>query len=190
MHTRARSRPVTAARIPNRPVLSAIRILRGHRVILDSDLAAIYGVTTKRLNEAVKRNAGRFPADFMFRLTREEVAGLRSQIATSNRTTGHRGGRRHLPFVFTEHGAIQAANILNSARAVKMGIYVVRAFVLLRSFLKSNRELTRRLEQLEARIEKKFSAHDDTIAAMLSAIRSLTALPVPRRRGIGFTAEI
>jgi hypothetical protein len=109
------------------------------------------------------------------------------QFATSN--TG-RGGRRYLPYAFTEHGAIQAANVLNSPRAVEMGIYVVRAFVQLREFLSSNKDLARRLDQLEARIEKKLATHDEAIAAMLSAIRELMNPPAPKRRPIGFTADL
>lgn len=105
-------------------IRSAILILRRQRVILDRDLAALYGVTTKRLNEAAKRNAGRFPDDFIFRLTAAEATALRSQFATSNTS---RGGRRYLPHVFTEHGAIMAATVLNSEQAVDSSIYVVRA---------------------------------------------------------------
>ena len=172
---------------PVADITRAILVLRGQRVILDSDLAALYGVTTKRLNEQVRRNRVRFPQDFMFQLTTEEEAGLRSQFATSK--TG-RGGRRYRPFAFTEHGAIQAANVLNSPRAVAMGVYVVRAFVKLRELLSSNRELAQRLDELEARIEKKLAAHDEAIAAMLSAIRELLNPPTPKRRGIGFTADI
>jgi hypothetical protein len=169
----------------------AILILRRQRVILDRDLATLYGVTTKRLNEAVKRNAERFPEDFMFRLSATEVAVLRSQFATSKiAATGGRGGARYRPFAFTEHGAIQASNVLNSPRAVEMGVHVVRAFVRLRDLLASNHELARRLRELEARIEKKLASHDDAIAAILSAIRELMNPPVPKRHGIGFTADI
>jgi len=132
-------------------ITRSITVLRGHRVILDAELAAIYGVTTGRLNEAVKRNAERFPEDFMFRLSAAEHAALISQIATSK---SGRGGRRKLPWAFTEHGAIQAANVLNSPPAIAMGVYVVRAFVQLRELLNSNKELAKRLDQLEARIEK------------------------------------
>ncbi len=114
-------------------------------MILDSELAAIYGVSTGRFNEAVKRNIGRFPEDFMLRLTRAEHTALISQIATSN---PGRGGRRKLPWAFTEHGAIQAANVLNSPRAIEMGIYVVRAFVRFRELLSSNKELARQFAQL------------------------------------------
>lgn len=174
---------------PVETITRAILVLRGHRVLLDVELAALYGVTTKRLNEQVKRNVERFPEDFMFQLTAQEAAGLRSQIATSKSTTS-RGGRRYLPYAFTEHGAIQAANVLNSPRAVEMSIYVVRAFVQLRELLASNKDLARRLDQLEARIEKKLATHDEAIGAMLSAIRELMAVPAHKGRGIGFTADL
>jgi hypothetical protein len=163
-------------------------VLRGQRVLLDAELAALYGVTTKQLNQAVKRNAGRFPEDFRFQLTRVEAAELnRSQAVTGSQK--HRDPR-HAPYAFTEHGAIQAATVINSERAVEMSIYVVRAFVQLRTLLASNTELARRLDELEARIEKKLSGHDRAIAAMLSAIRGLMNPPVPKRRGIGFTANV
>lgn len=158
--------------------------------MLDSGLAVLYGVSTKRLNEQVRRNRNRFPDDFVFQLTADETDALRSQIATSIAAPGARGGRRYRPYAFTEHGAIQAANVLNSSRAVEMGIYVVRAFVQLRELLSSNKELVKRLDQLEARIERKLATHDDAIAAMLSAIRQLMQPPAPKRRGIGFTADI
>jgi len=175
--------------VPVERITQAIRVLRGQRVLLDAELAALYGVTTKVLNQAVRRNTARFPADFMFRLNLEEAAALRSQIVTSKPSVG-RGGRRYLPYAFTEHGAIQAANVLNSARAIEMSVYVVRAFVQLRELLASNKELARRFDELEARIEKKLVGHDQAIAAMLSAIRGLMNPPVPRRRGIGFTADV
>jgi hypothetical protein len=167
-----------------RDIIRAILILRGQRVIIDAELAALYGVTTKRLNEQVKRNAERFPEDFMFQLTAEEDAALRSQIATSNGPG--RGGRRYAPYAFTEHGAIQAANVVNSPRAVQMSVHVVRAFVQMREMLSSNKELVRRFEQLEARLDK----HDEAIAAILSAIRALMHSPAPKRRPIGFTADL
>jgi hypothetical protein len=174
---------------PVQDITRAILVLRGQRVLLDAELAALYGVTTKRLNEQVKRNPDRFPADFMFQLTTGELVALRSQIATL--TGGGRGQhRKYLPYAFTEHGAIQAANVLNSARAVEMSLYVVRAFVQLRELLSSNKELAKRLDQLEARIEKKLATHDEAIAAMLSAIRELMNPPAPKRRGIGFTADL
>lgn len=126
-----------------------IASIRSKRVLCDSDLAALYGVTTKRLNEAIKRNLDRFPTDFSFELENHEVAVLRSQIATSNVTRAGRGGRRNRPRVFTEHGAIMAAMILNSARAVQMSLYVVRAFVEMRQLTTTNAATLRRLESLE-----------------------------------------
>ena len=166
-----------------------ILVFRGQRVLLDAELARLYGVTTKVLNQAVKRNTARFPEDFTFRLNLEEDAALRSQTVTS-KSSDSRGGRRYLPYAFTEHGAIQAANVLNSPRAVEMSVYVVRAFVQLRELLASNTELARRLDELEARIEKKLTGHDEAIAAMLSAIRQLMSPTAPKRRGIGFTADL
>lgn len=124
-----------------------IRIARGRRVLLDSDLATLYGVTTKRLNEQVRRNPQRFPEDFVFSLTNQEITSSRSQNATLNRARGH--NVKYLPLVFTEHGAIMAAAILNSPRAVEMSVYVVRAFVQLRQMLASNAQLARKLEALE-----------------------------------------
>lgn len=166
----------------------AIVVVRGVRVMLDRDLAEIYGVTTKRLNEQVKRNRRRFPSDFMFQLTAEEAGVIRSQIATLEIGRGRH--RKFRPYAFTEHGTIQAANVLRSVRAIEMSIYLVRAFVQLRAFLLSNRELSRRLDLLEARIERKISAHDSAIAAMIASIRELMNPPAPRRRGIGFTADL
>ena len=173
----------TRRAVPVESIARSILILRGQRVILDADLAALYGVTTGRLNEAVKRNAERFPEDFMFRLSAAEQAALISQIATSK---PGRGGRRKLPWAFTEHGAIQAANVLNSRRAIAMGVHVVRAFVQLRELLSSNKELAQKLNELEHKLKN----HDEAIAAMLSAIRELLHPPAPKRRAIGFTADI
>ena len=128
---------------------SRISNVRGKRVLLDSDLAALYGISTKRFNEAVKRNLDRFPSDFCFVLEDQDVARLRSQIATSNDAPKTRGGRRYQPRVFTEHGAIMAAMILNSARAIQMSVYIVRAFVELRQLTASNAATLRRLDALE-----------------------------------------
>jgi hypothetical protein len=169
-------------------IARAIIVLRGQRVLLDGELAALYGVPTKRLNEQVRRNRKRFPDDFVFQLTAEEAGALRSQNATLKPGRGQH--LKYRPYAFTEHGAIQAANVLSSQRAIEMGIYVVRAFVQLRELLASNRELARRLDQLESQIEKKLATHDEAIAAMLSAIRQLMATPAPNRRGIGFTADL
>jgi hypothetical protein len=169
---------------PVRDIARTILVLRGHKVLLDAELAALYGVTTKRLNEQVKRNAKRFPTDFIFRLTRAETDALnRSHFATGSQK--HRDPR-FPPFAFTEHGAIMAATILNSPRAVEMSVYVVRAFVRLRELLASNTALARKLNELEGKLKN----HDEAIAAILSAIRDLMHTPAPKRRGIGFTANI
>jgi hypothetical protein len=124
----------------------------------------------------------------MFQLTAEETSSLRSQIATLKAGRGQH--RKYLSHVFTEHGAIMAATILNSTRAVEMSVYVVRAFVQLREMLASNKELARRFAQLESRLDKKLTIHDETIAAILSAIRQLMHPPIPKRRPIGFTADL
>jgi ORF6N domain len=166
-------------------ITRAILVLRGRRVLLDAELAVLYGVTTRRLNEQVRRNRKRFPGDFLFELTTEEFANLKSRFATSSW-----GGRRKRPLAFTEHGAIQAATILNSPRAVEMSVYVVRAFVKLREVLSTNRELARRFEQLESRLDSELTDHDEAIAAILSAIRELMRPRDPPRRGIGFTAKL
>lgn len=168
-------------------VIDRLRIfqLRGQAVVLDSDLAAVYGVETKVFNQAIRRNAARFPDDFLFRLTAGEWTALRSQIVTLK--TGGRGGhRKYLPLVFTEHGAIMAATILNSPRAVAMSVYVVRAFVRLRSELQANTTLEKRL----AHIEKTLIAHDGALRDIYERIRPLL-LPPPEkpRRRIGFHIE-
>jgi len=170
---------------PVADITRAILVLRGQRVILDRELAAIYGVTTGRLNEAVKRNAERFPEDFMFQLTAEELENLRSQFAISSW-----GGRRYRPFAFTEHGAIQAANVLNSPRAVTMGVHVVRAFVRLREILASNKDLARKLIALERSLLALDLKTQRQFKEVYKAIRALMDAPAPKRRGIGFTADI
>ena len=156
----------------------AIYLIRGQRVMLDCDLAAIYQVTTKRLNEQVRRNRSRFPADFAFRLNNEEFINLRSQIATSK----GRGGRRYLPWVFTEHGAIMLASVLNSAVAVQASVRVVRAFVRLREMVAGNAALAVKLSALERRLD----SHDESIANLFEAIRQLLTPPEKPRRQIGF----
>jgi hypothetical protein len=175
-----------SALVPIERITHSILIVRGQRVLLDAELAALYGVTTKRFNEQVKRNAERFPEDFMFQLSSDEAGVLRSHSATSK---PRRGGRRYAPFAFTEHGAIMAAMILNSPRAVEMSVYVVRAFVQLREMLASNKELAQRLDELEARIARKLATHDQAITGILKTIRELMNPPAPKRRGIGFTAD-
>jgi len=156
-----------------------IHFIREQKVILDSDLAALYGVTVKRLNEQVKRNRERFPADFMFQLKAQEAAALKSQSSTSNPT---RGGRRYLPYAFTEHGAIMAATVLNSEKAVEMSVFVVRAFVRLREMLSTNRRLAAKLAELENRLE----SHDASIQDLIEAIKELMLPEEPNRRRIGF----
>src|SRR5579859_4576481 len=159
-----------------------ILLVRGHRVMLDADLAALYGVATKRLNEQVSRNRERFPKDFMFALTHAETQNLKSQFATSSLW----GGRRKLPRAFTEHGAIMVASVLNTARAVDVSVYVVRAFVKLRELMGSHKELAGKLAELE----KTVGAHDENIQALFAAIRRLMARPIKKRASIGFRAEI
>jgi hypothetical protein len=178
----------STALVPVEHITQSILFLRGQRVILDRELAAIYGVETRALNQAVKRNGERFPEDFMFQLTAEEVELSRSQTVILNPGRGQ--NIKYLPYAFTEHGAIQAANILSSPRAIEMGVYVVRAFVKLRELLSSNRELARRFAQLETRLDKKLTEQDRAIGAILSAIRELMHPPVPKRRPIGFTADL
>jgi hypothetical protein len=170
---------------PVADITRAILVLRGQRVILDRQLAAIYGVSTGRLNEAVKRNAERFPEDFMFQLAARELENLRSQFAISSW-----GGRRHRPFAFTEHGAIQAANVLNSPRAITMGVHVVRAFVRLREILASNKDLARKLVALERSLLALDVKTQRQFKEVYDAIRALIETPAPKRRGIGFTADI
>ena len=171
-------------------ITHSILVFRGHKVLLDRDLAELYSVPTKAFNQAVKRNAERFPEDFMFRLSQVEAEVLnRSQLVTGSQK--HRDPR-FPPYAFTEHGAMMAAMILNSPRAVETSVYVVRAFVKLRELLASNRELARRFEQLEARVEK-LVAHDQALGVILCAIRKLMpppSGPPPKNRPIGFTADL
>ena len=155
-----------------------IRLFRGQKVLLDSDLARLYGVTTGNLNKAVNRSRERFPKDFVFRLTAEEAQNLIFQIGRSK----GRGGRRHLPYAFTEQGVAMLSSVLQSARAVKINIAIMRAFVKLREMLETNRELARKFSELEQRVDR----HDEEIAAILEAIRQLIAPPKKARREIGF----
>lgn len=160
-------------------ITRSILMLRRQRVLLDSELAALYGVTTTRLNQQVRRNLDRFPADFMFQLSTEEHGALMLQFATSK---PGRGGRRKPPLAFTEHGAIMAATLLNSPRAVQMSIHVVRAFVQLRNVLASNKELAQKLAELERRVD----SHDSAIVGILKTVRELMNLPEKESRPIGF----
>jgi hypothetical protein len=166
-------------------ILNSIVILRGQRVLLDRDLAELYGVETRRLNEQVRRNKQRFPADFIFEVSDQESRDLKSQFATSSW-----GGTRKRPLAFAEHGAIMAATVLNSPSAVKMSVFVVRAFVQYRTVLSSTRELAERLDALERHVATKLTVHDRTLASLLDAIRSLTGPVAPKKRPIGFTADL
>lgn len=155
---------------------ATIRVVRGHRVLLDDDLALVYGVTTKRLNQQVRRNADRFPPDFLICLTKQEVADLRLQNATSSW-----GGRRHSPLAFTEHGAIMAATILNSPRAVQMSVYVVRAFARLRQVVAAHSKLAQELESLKQSVATLDADTRRQFDQVYEAILGLMATP-PRRQ--------
>jgi len=159
-----------------------IQLIRGQRVVLDADLAAFYGETTKRFNQQIDRNRERFAEDFMFQLDDDEFANLRLQIATSSLKSA-RGGRRYAPFAFTEHGAIMASMVLNSPRATALGVHVVRAFVALRGMITNNRELAAKVHTLE----RKVSAHERHIAELVNSMAGLLAAPAPvSKRPIGF----
>lgn len=166
-------------------VATRIRLVRGRRVLVDSDLAALYAVDARRLNEAVKRNSARFPSDFAFRLNAAETSSLMSQIATSKRG---RGGKRKAPLVFTEHGALMAASVLNSPKAVHMSVYVVRAFVRLRELLSSSPALTVKLAEIERALASLDRETRDRFEEVYLAIRALTMPPQRASRQIGFTA--
>jgi hypothetical protein len=186
--------------------IPVIQVIRGERVILDADLAAIYGVSTKRLNEQVKRNLARFPVDFVFKLTRKESQAIRLQglhalqsleltSAMSNRSQIATGSQKHrdprfLPYAFTEHGAVMAANVLSSERAVVMSVYVVRAFVKLRQALSSTTELAEKLDTLERKLTTRQDIHEKAILQLFAQIRNLLTpqapQPLPKKRRIGF----
>jgi len=163
--------------LPTVPVDNLILEIRGQKVITDADLARLYEVETKRLNEQVKRNMERFPEDFMFQLSEDEFHVLKSHFATSSW-----GGRRSLPYVFTEHGAIMAASVLNSPRAVEMSVYVVRAFVNLRTHILQYKELSQKVSELEAKLGK----HDENIVAIVNALKLLMEPPKAKKKEIGF----
>jgi phage regulator Rha-like protein len=159
-----------------------IYFTRGHRVMLDSDLADLYRVPTKQLNLAVRRNEKRFPEDFMFQLSSEEYECLRFQIETSK--TSGRGGRRYLPYAFTEHGVTMLASVLNSERAIQVNVAIVRAFVQLRSLLDSHRELAAKLDQLERKYDHQFKAVFEAIRQLMA-----TGLPTTQKRVKGLRAD-
>lgn len=166
---------------------SVIYEIRGERVMLDSDLAKLYGVPTHRLNEQVRRNIDRFPEDFLFALSDQESKRLRSQNAISK---GGRGGRRHAINAFTEHGAIMAANLLNTPVAIDMSVHVVRAFVRTRRFIEQHKDLVQELKDLKRQLKAKFSEYDDQFRIVFSAIDQLIApLEHKKRRKIGFRSD-
>ena len=157
-----------------------IHVIRGKRVMLDSDLAELYGVETKQLNRAVRRNVARFPEDFMFQLSEQDITNLRCQIGTSSSSYG---GRRYRPLVFTEQGVAMLSSVLQSKEAAMINIQIIRAFVAMREFISSHVELARKLEQLEYRLGQ----HDEEIASMFEAIKQLMAPPpAKKKRPIGF----
>ena len=180
-----KTRNATLLKMPKRigspafAVESRIFFLRQQRVILDAHIAELYGVPVKVLNQQVKRNRERFPEDFVFQLTAKEHELLRSQIVTSKKS---RGGRRYRPYAFTEHGAIMAATVLNSERAVQMSVFVVRAFVRLREMLATNRRLAGKIDELENRLD----TTDSVILDLIGAIKELMTPRKPRRVRIGF----
>lgn len=174
-----------------------IATVRGQRVLLDADLAALYEVETKRFNEAVRRNLAKFPADFMFQLTADEWAALRSQFATldaaGSESTGRGRHRKYLPYAFTEHGAIMAANLLSSPRAIDVSVYVVRAFVRMRELATTHGDLAKRLAELEEKTEALAMNHDTfshntraQLKKVFDALRELMTPPDPPKRPIGF----
>jgi ORF6N domain len=166
--------------VPLEIIENTIYLIRGGKVILDSELARLYGVETRRLNEQVRRNGSRFPNDFMFQLTQDEFEDLKSHFATSRSSWG---GRRKLPLAFTEHGAIMAASVLNTPLAVEMSVFVVRAFVRLRSLLATHKDMALKVAELE----KKLVTHDEHIRAIIEAIKQLMATPPEaNKRKIGF----
>ena len=165
--------------IPQETIEHKILMVRGHKVMLDSDLAILYGVTTFNLNRAVKRNLSRFPEDFMFQLNTEEFNSLRFQIGISKKG---RGGRRYLPYAFTEQGVAMLSSVLRSKRAIQVNIAIMRAFVKLRKILSTHKELAHKLNQLERKIEN----HDVEIKAIFDAIRELMTPPKKPQKRIGF----
>ena len=165
-----------SALVPRVRIEQTILVIRGHNVMLDSDLAQLYGVTVGRLNEAVKRNENRFPSDFMFQLTKPEFEHMKSRIAISSSKWG---GRRHAPYAFTEQGVAMLSSVLRSRRAIEVNIAIMRAFVRLREMIGSNKALARRLNELEKK-------YDGQFRIVFEAIRELMAEPPTKSRRIGF----
>jgi hypothetical protein len=184
------TRTKSASLIPVERIEGAILVIRGRKVMLSHDLAALYGVSTRTFNQAVRRNAARFPEDFMFQLTWDEAAASRSQIVTLNDSTSRsqnatlkRGGNiKYRPYAFSEHGAVMAATILNSPRAVEVSVFVVRAFVRLSRVAADQRQLALRLAELESRV----TVHDKALQAVIAQLKALIQPTEPKKRRIGF----
>src|SRR6187401_2374071 len=168
--------------VPEERLLHHIYIIRGKKVMLDKDLASLYGIETKRLKEQVRRNRNRFPADFMFELNKKEFEKWRSQFATSNSEIM---GMRHAPFAFTEHGILMLSSVLNTDRAIKVNIRIMRIFIKMREMLHTHKALLEKLEQLE----KKVTGHDDSIKLIFQSLRRFLQNQNPPRRRIGFRRE-
>lgn len=161
-----------------------IHLIRGQRVVLGGDLASFYGVSAKRLTEQVKRNRARFPKDFLFQLTDQEVSSLRSQNATLEKGRGQHA--KYLPYAFTEHGAVMAANVLNSAVAIEASILIVRAFIRMREVIHEHGDLKKRLQEIESRLAKGFAAHEQELQEIRFLISKLEQPIEPKKRRIGF----
>jgi hypothetical protein len=164
--------------LSDKEIENKIYLIRGQKVMIDSDLASLYEIDTKRLNEQVKRNAERFPPDFMFQLTEKEPENLRSQIATSS----FWGGRRTLPYVFTEHGVLMLSSVLNSSRAIQVNIQIMRIYVRIRELFAMNKDILQKLEQ----IEKNVTRHDEEIKLVFKYLKQLLQTPPPPRKKIGY----
>jgi phage regulator Rha-like protein len=167
--------------IPIEVIESKILLIRSQKVMIDADLAALYGVTTKRLNEQVRRNKARFPDDFMFRLTKKEKQEVVAKCVHLNKLKFS----PVLPFAFTEHGAVMLASVLNSKKAIEMSLFVVRAFIRLREILSTHKELAQKLKELELKID----SHDHQIQAIFEVINQLITPPIPPKRKMGFTID-
>ena len=178
MPIRPRTPPVGAERVAH-----FILVIRRQRVLLDADLAVLYGVQTRVLLQAVRRNLERFPPDFLFALSAAEWRSLRSQFVTS---TPRRGGRRYAPYAFTEQGLAMLSSVLKSDRAISVNIEIMRSFVRIRRLLEADKALARKFE----RLQRKLASHDQAIVGILAAIRQLMHPPMAKRRGIGFTADL
>jgi hypothetical protein len=168
--------------IPDEVVMNKIYLIRNHKVMLDIDLAELYQVETKRLNEQVKRNAGRFPDDFMFQLSDGEWESLRSQIATSKKG---RGGRRYAPLAFTEHGVLMLSSVLNSERAIQVNIQIMRVYTKLKGMLLTHKDILLKLEKLE----RKSDNHDENFKIVFDYLKELLNPPTEPMRKIGFTQK-